>query len=249
MPLLPRLNMASRAVAAAGALLVLVSSSPVTAKTPPKPKKPVIPVNGLVAYWPGNGNAKDAAGHHDGNASATLAYAPGKVGSSFKFDGNGALVGIPFAPAFDLDPEGQFTISAWVRPEGQGHYQAVLVKAATRGKWEYGIIIDPSGHFYSGRDANDVAQSTTVIAPGVWYQVAVTYDKGSITTYVNGVAEAHADGVKIAQSPAGLCIGHKGETSVPGEDPDWFQGQIDEVRLYNRTLSADEVKVIYDANK
>jgi hypothetical protein len=79
--------------------------------------------------------------------------------------------------------------------------------------------------------------------------VAVTYNNGTITMYVNGAQEAQADGIQIGRSNAGLCIGHKGETSVPGEDPDWFQGKIDELRFYNRALSADEIKTIYVANK
>ena len=79
--------------------------------------------------------------------------------------------------------------------------------------------------------------------------VSVTYDNGAITTYVNGAQEAVVHGVQIGRSDAGLCIGHKGETSVAGEDPDWFQGKIDDLRFYNRALTADEVKTLYGAIK
>lgn len=230
-----------------------VPPKPVLQNAAPQPVvsewKSVVPQTGLVAYWPGDGNATDVTGGFNGNPSPGVTYTAGKTGLAFQFDGSSAYVGIPFAPAFDVDPAAQFTISAWVRPETVGHYQAILVKAATRGPWEYGIIIDPTGHFYSGRDAHDVAQSKTVVVPNTWYQVAVTYNNGAIRMYVNGAQESQADGVQIGRSNAGLCIGHKGETSVPGEDPDWFQGKIDELRFYSRALSADEIKTIYDANK
>ena len=239
-----RASIAVRAAASAFAVLTPVAGAVAAPRAAHKP----VPKEGLVAYWPGDGNARDIAGKHDANPSPGMRYEPGKAGQCFLLDGKSAYAGVPFAPAFDLDPAGQFTISAWVRPETVGTYQAIFVKAATKGAWDYGIIIDRGGHFYSGRDANDVAQSKTVIAPGTWYHVAVTYDNGSFKTYVNGALEAEAANVKIGKSPSGLCIGHKGEISVAGEDPDWFQGDIDEVRFYSKALGAGDVQMLYDAN-
>ncbi|BDI28805.1 hypothetical protein CCAX7_008560 [Capsulimonas corticalis] len=240
-----RNSLAARATAAAFAILIPVTAAVAAPHITHKP----IPKDGLIAYWPGDGNARDLVGGHNANPSAGMQYQPGKAGQCFALDGKSAYAGVPFAPVFDLDPAGQFTISAWVRPEATGSYQAVFVKAATKGAWDYGVIIDRQGRFYSGRDANDVAQSKTVVIPGTWYHIAVTYDAGSFKTYVNGALEAEASNVQIGKSASGLCIGHKGEVSVPGEDPDWFQGNIDELRFYNKALGADGVKMLYDANK
>ncbi|MCW3062302.1 MAG: LamG domain protein jellyroll fold domain protein [Capsulimonas sp.] len=240
-----RTSLPLRATAAMFALLIPITS----AVAAPRAKSKPVPKEGLVAYWPGDGNGKDVVGKYNANPSPTVQYAPGKAKMGFQLDGKSAYVGVPFSPVFDLDPAGQFTVSAWVRPETVGTYQAVFVKAATKGAWDYGIIIDRQGHFYSGRDANDVAQSKTVIVPGTWYHVAVTYDNGNFKTYVNGALEAEASNTMIGKSGSGLCIGHKGEISVEGEDPDWFQGNIDELRFYNKALGADGVKMLYDANK
>ncbi len=200
----------------------------------------------LVGRWSGDGNAKDSANGHDGALMNGAGFAPGRFGKAFSLNGT-QFVRIPFDIAFDFTPADQITVSAWVKPAAKDKYQGVFIKAAPGGPWEWGIIIDPKNHFYTGKNAQDVALSKTTIKPGQWYHVAATYDNGAVRMYVNGVLENQATGVTIGQSLGGVALGHKGDTALPKEDPDWFTGLIDEVRLYNRALPASEVQRIYKA--
>lgn len=204
-----------------------------------------IPVN-LVGRWSGDGDAKDSANGHDGTMMLGAGFAPGRFGKAFSLNGS-QFVRIPFDIAFDFTPVDQFTVSAWVKPAAKDKYQGVFIKAAPGGPWEWGIIIDPKNHFYTGRNAQDVALSKTTIEIGHWYHVAATYDNGAVKMYVNGALENQATGVSIGQSLGGIALGHKGDMALPKEDPDWFTGLIDEVRFYNRALPASEVQRIYKA--
>ena len=204
-----------------------------------------IPVD-LVGRWSADGNAKDSANGHDGTLMNGATFAPGRFGQAFSLNGS-QFVRIPFDLAFDFVPTDQFTVSAWVKPAAKDKYQGVLIKAAPGGPWEWGIIIDPKNHFYTGKNAQDVAVSKTTIEIGQWYHVAATYDNGTVKMYVNGVLENQATGVSIGQSLGGIALGHKGDTALPKEDPDWFTGLIDEVRLYNRALPASEIQRVYKA--
>ena len=68
---------------------------------------------GLVAWWPGERSAVDVAGSHDGTLVGGGTFAPGIVGSAFKFDGTNS-VQVPDSPA--LDPTNAITVEAWINP-------------------------------------------------------------------------------------------------------------------------------------
>lgn len=68
-----------------------------------------------VAQWPGEGDARDALGGHDGRLVGGAGFAPGLVGQAFALDGEDGCVRIPHTPEMDL--QGSFTLVAWVFPE------------------------------------------------------------------------------------------------------------------------------------
>src|SRR5260370_38700019 len=69
-----------------------------------------LPAEGLVSWWPGDGNALDVAGGNSGTAHDSAAYAPGMVGQAFSFNGVRAGIGIPDAD--NLKITGSLSISA-----------------------------------------------------------------------------------------------------------------------------------------
>src|SRR5262245_15128018 len=71
------------------------------------------PPSGLVAWYPGDGNANDIVGGNNGTLQNGAAFAPGKVGQAFSLDGSGAIVTTD-SPNL-LPGTGSFTLDAWVR--------------------------------------------------------------------------------------------------------------------------------------
>ena len=215
----------------------------------------------LVASWAADGNAKAMGGKHNGILSAKgVTFVPGKVGMGFQFDGTNGYVKIPDSPA--LKPK-NVTAEAWVWLDPSttpDHGEEIIFKKNT---WSaffegYNLCTDHVGNgdgTYTDRFAfvvsshgrQVVLHSTTVAERGVWYNVAGTYDGSKSTLWVNGVAEASATpGFALDYDKTPVYIGTTG-TWAPYLG--MFAGIIDEPSIYNRALSAKEIKQIYNAAK
>jgi hypothetical protein len=132
------------------------------------------------------------------------------------------------------------TLEAWVRPSVLSAWRTVLFKESTN-DLVYGIYGNrstsniPLGQALIGssvRSANGTAQ----LPLNAWSHLAVTYDGAALRLYVNG-ALAGTTGIvgTIATSTGPLKIGGNGIW------PEWWNGLIDEVRVYNRALGAAEI--------
>jgi len=69
---------------------------------------------GMIASWPGEGDAKDIVGNHHGVVSGETSFTPAKVGKGFTFKSNDDRLSIPHDPSFDMDAGG-FTAEFWMR--------------------------------------------------------------------------------------------------------------------------------------
>jgi len=202
----------------------------------------LVPPSGLVSWWPGNGNANDIIDGNDGTLQHGAAFAPGRSAQAFSLDGVDDYVSIAFNLNYNFAPSGQFTIDAWVNPARIGYWQAIVVKSPSDTRWDWGLYLDGSGRFMSGRHGLHIVTSTTVVTLGNWYHAAVTYNNGVWNLYVNGNLEATASGTYITQSAGGLAIGRKGE-SIPYAD--FYGGLVDEIEIFNRALSPQAIQNIY----
>jgi hypothetical protein len=224
----------------------------------PKAKHPYLP--GLVASWPAEGNANSRVGSNNGILSASgVTFVPGKVGMGFRLDGTNGYVKVPDSP--ELNPA-NVTVEAWVwldpsTPPDHGG-EAIIFKKNTWSAWFEGYSLikdqvdnrdgthtDRFGFVVSSHGKQVILHSTTAAKRGVWYHVAGTYDGNKSTLWVNGVAENSATpGFALDYDTTPVYIGTTG-TWAPYLC--MFAGIVDQPTIYNRALSADEIKQIYDA--
>ena len=139
------------------------------------------------------------------------------------------------------------TLEAWVRPAVAGNAYLTVIMKERPGSDSYALYANGSGNnrapiaeAYVGgyRDA----VGTTQLAPGVWTHVAATYDGNVLALYVNGIQAAQlviAGSITTSTSPLRI-----GGNTIWGE---WFNGLIDEVRVYNRALTATEIQADMNA--
>ena len=201
-----------------------------------------ISTNGLVAHYTFNATAHDISGNGNNgtNNGATLTSDRfGNPNSAYHF--SFSSITIPTNAGFDIPPNGQFTISAWARPDVSTTRNSFSI--FTKGNWDYGLYYaGTNSQFFIGDGAGAVCQNPTAAVPGTWYHVVGTYSNGNWAIYVNGNLGAAVDypAGLITQSSGYEAIGRKGTASQ-----DWFPGDIDDLRFYQRALSASEVGQLY----
>ena len=200
------------------------------------------PPAGMVSWWPGDGNANDIVatnhGSLSGNATAT---ADGMVGQAFSFDGAGDSVVVGHDPSLNLN---HFTLDAWVKPGRftPGDHQAIITKNVSLrppSLWLFGDKVQ----VWTEPDASPAATSATGLTLIEWHHLAATYDGEAVKIYINGDLDVSAPWTFTpAANTSPLLIG-------AGRDNNqfFFQGLIDEVEIFNRALSAAEIRAIFDA--
>ena len=199
---------------------------------------------GLVAAYSfdqGSGTAAPDASGTGNNGTLTNGpswAAAGKYGGAISFDGVNDMVTIADSASLDLTTG--MTLQAWVRPAVLGWpYRTVLLKE-TPGSHVYALYLNettrPQGTMFAG-GFERIATGAAALAANTWTHLATTYEGTNLRLYVNGtlVTTTAASGA-ISTSTGALRIG--ANTIWPEEA---FQGLIDEVRVYNRALTAAEL--------
>ena len=210
--------------------------------------------SGMVAWWQAEGNALDSVGTNNGTWNGTSGYTNGEVNQAFNFNGDAgaSYVLVPDAPALRFT--NAMTVEAWVNLKTFMGANAREIVSKFGGPYfnqaSYTFSIDPAtqeAYFiviaYAGGTSTTVYSSTT-IPPNQWVHLAGTYDGSTVNIYVNGQLSGTTpwtQGIFPGDNP--LVIGCTlQDGSVPTS---FFNGQIDEVSLYNRALSSNEIAAIY----
>lgn len=117
----------------------------------------------------------------------------------------------------------------------------------------YGLDINSDGTIQIAVSANSstwtICKGTTVLKPNTWYHVAATYDGTALKVYTNGTLENTLPlpaGYDYPDQNAGISCQASVKT---GEVRNWFNGKIDELKLYNYALEPNEVKASWESNK
>ena len=220
---------------------------------------------GLVAEWKFDenpqthlGTAPDSSGNgnsgnvytNDGTANKAV---NGKVNSALQLDGVDDVVLVDDAPS--LNPVSNITIEAWFNmtnyPDGTSMYaeyqSAIVAKGGTPS-------IYPDYEFFILGDAGPAKLCYFLSGPGncvdgyittnQWYHAALTYDHSNVRLYLNGIQiGSFPQTGDLSDSTYKFGIGNRNPDD-DGRDR-YFNGIIDEVRIWNRSLSAAEIQQFY----
>ena len=200
--------------------------------------------NNLAAYLPLNGDLLDKSGNGNNGINYGAIQLAGKINQGLSFDGIDDYIQI--ADSTSLDIVNQITVEGWIKPDSFSQRQTIA------GKWRdinganergYLLTIGTDGvpHFYISTTGIDYIDAKSfAISAGQWHHLVGTYDGIDIKLFV--------DGVLLDTTPKIGSIYSNNESLLIGATDGWggttrkfTNGIIDEVKIYNRALSSDEV--------
>ncbi|MCK4811006.1 MAG: DUF11 domain-containing protein [Methanosarcinales archaeon] len=205
--------------------------------------------DGLVAEWhfdEGSGSVLvDSSGNGNDGVIHGATWVEGKYGKALSFDGRDDYVEIPDDKSLKFGT-GDFSYSLWFKANSisSGHSNQLLCKRDNGGNYEVQIDSNRKVRTYSA----GILDSTTIINHGTYYFVSIVRSNEKLYLYINGMMESSTIIPQSANvnSNAPLCIGRDLHRINKGAPEEYFMGIIDEVRIYNCALSAEEIKTHYE---
>jgi chitodextrinase len=231
--------------------------------TAPRPDPNAL-TSGLIGYWAFDEGAGIMTYDSSGKGNSGILInnpvwtTAGKVGGALQFNmlQNGSndrvrqrAASILVGKLFDV-PDLPLSFAAWVNPIDFNDWHAIFSKRDSYD--ESAMRFDVGLAIHSGRvyltTAQDTATFDYVPPKNAWTHITIVATRANTKLYVNGKLVDEVDSVRLGSGDrANTAIGGTGEGV--GGDNDPFRGTIDEVRIYNRALSATEVQQVYAYTK
>ena len=200
---------------------------------------------GMVGYWPFDGDAKDASGSRNNGTAHNVQPTEdryGNVNGAFQFNGSG-YIEVPHSHSLNMVKA--FTVTAWIKPQNwDQHCIAIIQKGdLNRAHYQFQIIDHVKykrvlciGEYLYLKCADRIEMNG-------WQHVALVYEHGKNMRYYH-------DGVLVGQlTSVQKMLPQNDDSLLIGKDPyggvDYFNGDMDDVRLFNRALSEKEIQELY----
>jgi type II secretory pathway pseudopilin PulG len=208
---------------------------------------------GLVGYWPldegtGTAAADKSGSGNNGTWGGTLGaqWADGKVGPyAGAFNGSNNYVEIASSPAFDFS--GGFSVAAWVNTRTSAGWDVIAARESWNAGQGWSIVVESNYPKYYSPGLSYSSGSS--ISNGTWAHVTFVVNGSTSCFYVNSnKAACWAGTFAFSNAPISLLIGSRHINSGIGTT-DYFDGKIDDVRVYSRALSDAEIRSLYNATR
>lgn len=213
---------------------------------------PCVPApSDLVSWWPGDGGAEDIQSKNDGTVQGGATFAPGLVGQAFSLGGVGNFIQVAANPSLDIG-FGDFTIDGWIQPQNVAGVKTITDKRERSQIFDslkgYHVFLSNGRLGLQLADntfANYIVPASMSISPdNQWHFVSVSVQRSSVATFrvdQNEVSIPIAHPGSLANNAPFLIGGHSFNSGLV------FDGNIDELELYNRALTPAEVLKIFGA--
>ena len=200
------------------------------------------PTNGLVLYMPFDSDFKDKSGmgnNGTANGNAFVNTTGGKYGGALQLDGNGDYVSIAHNNNLDFGTN-DFTISLWTKITNTASYEHFIGTDTT--SYFMFALNGVSGSIAVGK--HNIAWTYSVpnnLQNNVWYNLVLSRNNGYISIYVNGAQVGSTASDTNSYLFTTIYLG-----AHPGVN--YFSGNLDEIRIYNRSLNSSEIQSLYQAS-
>ena len=189
---------------------------------------------------------QDSSGNgNDGEIIGDLKWVDGKIGKGLEFPGESMnLVQVPNSDS--LNPTKAITITAWVNLADSNGNRRIVQKSTPGSDNQYRLLLEwGSFKFDAGPGVSPKEVTTAIFSTGEWHHVAGVYDGKEIAIYIDGEKVVHQDASgEMTPSTGPLFIGAK--WNDPAHPGDYWKGILDEIAIFNRGLTGDEIKEVME---
>ncbi|WP_379841411.1 LamG-like jellyroll fold domain-containing protein [Flavobacterium myungsuense] len=207
-----------------------------------------VPTDGLVGYWPFNGNANDVStnANNGTNNGATLTNDRfGNVNSAYSFDNTN--ISLPISSTSLIN---NYTLSLWVKLNNASISWPTFIQGINSANSDRYLMLQYSLSLNKFNFYTPVGNSTagvSVLAAntssvGTWYNIIITNNNKVCRMYINGIFSYSANPVYIN------VVGNKLIVGDGGKNIELFNGLVDDIGIWNRALTPDEITNLYKAN-
>ena len=201
----------------------------------------------LVAHYAFDGNTIDSKGGIGGTAFGSPTYTTGKIGQALQLDGVDDYVSVPDTSNLDFNGSQSFSISYWVKSTTATPHVAKKINASATVGYMISAVSNSGGiatlNLSDGVDEVNVSLASSPQVPlvnGEWHHVVMVLDQGvnTVRLYVDTATgnTANISTLDSLENSTPLYIGTSGKLSSSKT-----KGSIDDVRIYNKALSASEI--------
>ncbi len=225
-------------------LLTAVATLGLTAATMAQNVPSYVPTNGLVGWWPFNGNANDESGNGNNgivNGASLTQDRFGNANKSYSFDGSSTYI---LVPSQNYSSFNSLTVSCWVKFNTL-LYGPRLVAGDNIG--DLSCDFQPNNNFviYHGR-LNIVLYSQPILSSYNWYNVVYTIDS------INNISKIYCNGQLVSTvnsfhpfSSSDITFGK--HPYFPNPET-FLNGKLDDIGIWNRALTQQEITDLYNGN-
>lgn len=202
-----------------------------------------IPTSGLIAWYPFNGSSNDQWTNKINPLETTAILTTSRSGenaSAYQFNGQSF---IDFGKNTQLTPK-QISVSAWIKAKTIGNEFNTIIRARFYG---YFLYLQPNGKAYvnlhdTGTNSFNEVVTSKSVNDDQWHHLVFTFSDKKLSLYLDGVLQQSVSTSfpDIVYGLTGVAIGKDGDA-----DKWYFNGSIDDLAIWNRALTADEVSKIY----
>ncbi|MGK5091030.1 LamG domain-containing protein [Deltaproteobacteria bacterium TL4] len=206
-----------------------------------------IPTEGLVAYYPFNGNANDESGNGNNgtvNGATLTADRNGNANKAYSFDGVDDYINVSDSTHIDMTQA--FTIGTWIKRSYQGTTDHPIISKFST-SFDKGYWFGPSQNKLVAclggvSNVNNCLGSSTSIDTN-WHYVTFTFDGTNWRLYLDGKEDGTRSLSMDIASSANIDLAIGKATYLSGR---YFNGSIDDIRIYTRALSESEIQALYN---
>ena len=199
-----------------------------------------VPTNGLVGWWPFNGNTNDESGNGlngTGAGSPTLTQDRfGVANKAYSFDGIDDYISVT------RNYQSAFSLSIWFNPSTSPQYNPLV--DAFDANWEVQLK-NTSPDYVSFITSSNYQEfiSTQTTTTNNWYHLVCTYSSNTITFYLNGIQTDQFTVNPLPNNNGSYYFG-----ASPTGDDQFYNGKLDDIGIWNRALTSTEITALFNSS-